>query len=192
MPVAKKLKKRYTYADYLKWDESVRVELIGGEVYDMTPAPFRRHQEILMRLLLEIGNYLKGKKCRVYPAPFDVRFPDRTVSDDSVFTVVQPDISVVCDMKKLDERGCAGAPDFIIEIVSPATAAKDMREKLSLYERHGVKEYWIIHPVEKILMVFIRGRDGQYPKPVIFSSQDTVRVKTLKGLVIGLEELFRE
>lgn len=192
MPLVKKFKKRYTYAEYLRWDDSVRVELIDGEVYDMTPAPFRSHQEISMKLSVIIGSYLKGKKCRVFAAPFDVRLPDRGTSDDAITTVVQPDISVICDSKKLDDRGCTGAPDLVIEIVSEKTAAKDMREKLALYEKHGVKEYWIIHPVEKTLMVFLRGRDGIYSKPSIFSSQDKIRVKTLKGLSIALDDLFKE
>jgi Uma2 family endonuclease len=192
MPLARKIKKTFTYADYLRWDESVRVELIRGEVFDMTPAPSRRHQEILMQLILVFGNFLRGKKCRLYPAPFDVRLPDKGVSDTEITTVVQPDISVICDAKKLDERGCLGAPDLVVEIVSPGTAAKDMREKHALYEKHGVKEYWIIHPLEKTLMVLHRGKDGLYARPVIYSPPDTVKVKTLKGLSINLTDLFKE
>lgn len=192
MPLAKKLKKRYTYADYLAWDDSVRVELIDGEVYDMTPAPTRKHQEISMTLSVLIGSYLKGKKCRVFAAPFDVRLPGKSTADDDITTVVQPDISVVCDQKKLDERGCIGAPDLIIEIVSPLTAAKDMREKFALYEKYGVKEYWIIHPVEETVMVFLCGNEGKYSKPVIYCSGDIIKVKTLKGLSIGVVDLFLE
>ncbi|TAL36221.1 MAG: Uma2 family endonuclease, partial [Spirochaetes bacterium] len=109
-----------------------------------------------------------------------------------ITTVVQPDISVVCDAKKLDERGCLGAPDLVVEIVSPGTAAKDMREKQALYETHGVKEYWIIHPLEETLMVFYRGKDKLYSRPVIYSPPDTVKVKTLKGLSVNLTDLFRE
>ena len=102
MPLAKKIKRRYSYSDYCTWDDSARVELIDGEVYDMTPAPDRRHQAISMTLSMIIGNFLRGKKCKVYAAPFDVRLPDGSESDDNIFTVVQPDISVICDQKKLD------------------------------------------------------------------------------------------
>ncbi|MBP7585736.1 MAG: Uma2 family endonuclease [Spirochaetes bacterium] len=190
MPLAKKLKKIHTYRDYLNWDPDVRVEIIDGVVYDMTPAPVRKHQEILMSLALSFGNFLKNKKCRVYPAPFDVRLPSGGEGPDDSSTVVQPDISVICDHGKLDEKGCVGAPDLVVEILSPATAAKDMREKLSLFERHGVREYWIIQPTEETLMVFIPGGDGKYSKPQVYSKQDTVSVKILRGLRIRLAEVF--
>lgn len=192
MPLARKVKKNFTYADYLNWDDSIRVELIDGVVYDMTPAPFRRHQDVSISLALEIGNFLKGKKCKLYLAPFDVRLPEKGTDDKDITTVVQPDISVICDRNKLDQRGCIGAPDFIVEIISPNTAAKDMREKLVLYERHGVKEYWIIHPAEKTLMVFLIGKDSTYSKPLIYSPPDKVKVKSLKGLVVDLIDIFKE
>jgi Uma2 family endonuclease len=190
MPHAKKIKKTYTYRDYLTWDDDVRVELIDGVVYDMTPAPVRKHQELLMSLALSFGNFLKNKKCRVYPAPFDVRLPSEGEGPDNASTVVQPDISIICDRAKLDEKGCVGAPDLVVEILSPATAAKDMREKLSLYERNGVREYWIIHPAEETLMVFLPGKDGKYSKPRVYSKQDTVSVGILRGLRIRLAEVF--
>ena len=190
MPLVKKIKRRYTYSDYLKWDESVRVELINGEMYDMTPAPSRRHQAISMSLSYIFSGFLKGKKCQVYAAPFDVRLPDDTESDDGIYTVVQPDISVICDPKKLDDRGCVGAPDMLIEILSKATAAKDMKIKLDLYEKHGVKEYWLIHPDEETVMVFNLGTDGAYKRPDVYSKNDTVTVKSLRGLKINLGEIF--
>lgn len=190
MPLAKKHIRRYTYADYLKWDDSVRVELINGEVYDMTPAQSRQHQEILTELILIFGLYLKDKKCKLFPAPFDVRLPEKGFSDSEIITVVQPDLTVVCDRKKLDARGCIGAPDMVVEITSPETAAKDMREKLVLYEKHGVKEYWILHPLDKTVMVFTRGKDGLYGKPRIFSPPDSIKVNTIKGLVVDLKEVF--
>ncbi len=190
MPHAKKLKKTYTYRDYLKWDDNVRVELINGVVYDMTPAPVRKHQEILTVLIVKFGTFLKDKKCRLYPAPFDVRFPSEGESPDDSSTVVQPDISIICDRGKLDEKGCVGAPDLVVEILSPATAAKDMREKLSLYERHGVREYWVIHPAEEILLVFLPGADGNYARPRVYSRDDVVAVKIFRGLKIHLSEVF--
>ncbi|MBP7583825.1 MAG: Uma2 family endonuclease [Spirochaetes bacterium] len=192
MPLARKQKKLFTYADYLRWDDSIRVELIGGEVYDMTPAPSLKHQELLTELVLIFGNFLKGKKCRLFPAPFDVRLPDKGAADRDITTVVQPDISIICDPKKLDQRGCLGAPDMVVEILSPETATKDMREKLALYEKHGVKEYWIIHPLDKTVLVFTTGKNSAYGKPSTYSPPDKVKVKSLKGLVVELSALFRE
>lgn len=131
----------YTYRDLLSWPEDQRWELIDGVAYDMTPAPIRRHQEILGDLHLQIGNFLIGKPCRVYMAPFDVLIPKHDEGEEEIDTVVQPDIAVVCDRSKLTERGCKGAPDLVIEILSPSTAEKDTLTKLKLYERAGVKEY---------------------------------------------------
>ena len=190
MPLARKHKKHFSYADYLQWDETVRAELIEGEVYDMTPAPSRKHQEVSMALSVIFGTYLKGRKCRVFAAPFDVRLPGKSKDDSDITTVVQPDLSIICDEKKLDTRGCLGAPDLIVEILTPETAAKDMREKTALYEKHGVNEYWIIHPLDKTVMVFHLGGDGMYARPVTYSAQDRVRVKTLKGFAVDLSEIF--
>ncbi len=190
MPLAKKHAKSYTYADYLKWDDSIRVELINGKVYDMTPAPSRIHQEVSMKLSVVFGSFLEGKKCRVFAAPFDVRLTDKSSADQDITTVVQPDISIICDPKKLDQRGCLGAPDMVVEIVSPETVIKDMREKLDLYERHGVKEYWIVHPVDKTVMVFNLHKSGAYGKPSTYSPPDEVKVTTLKGLSVKLVHLF--
>lgn len=190
MSLAKKTKKPRTYADYLKWDDSVRVELINGEIYDITPAPSREHQEISIALSSLFWTHLKNKKCRVFASPFDVRLPEAGEKDDDITTVVQPDISIICDARKLDHRGCIGAPDLIVEILSPETAVKDMREKLSLYEKHGVKEYWIIHPTDRTLFVFHLGKDGKYSRPTAFSPPDKVKVKTLKGLTVDLAEVF--
>ena len=202
MSLARNIKKRFTYADYLQWDDSVRVELINGEVYEMTPAPLRRHQEILMKLALEIGNFLKGKKdCRLYPAPFDVRLPDKGDNDIDITTVVQPDISVICDAKKLDERGCLGPPDLVVEIVSPETAAKDMREKLTLYEKHGVKEYWIADPRSETVEVYSLKRGLPWEKTLlsktvyyevhgIFGPGSTVTSPLLTAFEARTEEVF--
>ncbi len=192
MPHARKHAKRFTYADYLTWDESVRVELIRGEVFDMTPAPSRKHQSISMIISGIFWNFLKDKKFLVFAAPFDVRLPDTGPDDADITTVVQPDIVVVCDRKKLDDWGCLGAPDMIVEITSPGTAAKDMREKLTLYEKHGVKEYWIIHPLEKTLMVFLLNREGSYGKPAVYAEGDTVKVKSIRGLAVAMDEVFRD
>lgn len=127
----------YSYADYLRWSFEERVELIKGKLFRMSPAPRRGHQEISSIIARELLLFLKGKSCKVYYAPFDVRFPNYSDdSDEQIYTVVQPDICVVCDLAKLDEAGCKGAPDLIVEILSPSTASKDLKEKYQLYEEH--------------------------------------------------------
>ncbi len=192
MPHAIKLDKKYTYADYMQWNDDERWELIEGVPYNMTPAPMRQHQGIAGELFYQIKDFLKDKKCQVYNAPFDVRFPPqhlKRIDDSHVETVVQPDISVICNKKRLDDRGCIGAPDFIIEIISKSTATKDTREKFALYEKHGVKEYWIVFPEEELVQAFTLNRKKEYGKPVIYSFEDDVPVKTLKGLTISLKNM---
>ncbi len=192
MPVAKKLEKKYTYGDYLKWTDDIRCEIIHGVIYDMTPAPARKHQRISIELILQFGNFLQDKPCQVYAAPFDVRLPEGNEKNENIQTVVQPDIAVVCDKKKLDDRGCIGAPDLVVEIVSPSTASKDLKEKLHLYEKHGVREYWIIHPEEKTVMVFKQGKKKEYKKPEVYSDTDKIGVGVLKGLIVDLDKVFAE
>jgi Uma2 family endonuclease len=142
------LSKEYTYADYLTWQFSERVELIKGKIFKMSPAPLRSHQQISFALALQIGNYLMGKSFDAYTAPFDVRLVNKRKStpDGQITSVVQPDICVICDKGKLDERGCVGAPDWIIEILSPGNNRKEMKDKYRLYEENGVKEYWVVYP----------------------------------------------
>jgi Uma2 family endonuclease len=136
---------KYTYEDYLQWDNNERWELIEGEVYDMSPAPSYEHQNIAWEIAGQIRNYLikNKKKCKGGFAPFDVTFPEGVKDNNKIIDVVQPDISVICETSKIDEKGCHGAPDFIIEILSPSTASKDTIIKKELYEKNGVKEYWI-------------------------------------------------
>ncbi|MCP5051670.1 MAG: Uma2 family endonuclease, partial [bacterium] len=134
----------FTYADYLTWPDDERWELIDGIPFNMSPAPSPYHQEILVNLIFEIKKSLKDGDCKVYAAPFDVRLPEVHQTDGESSNVVQPDILVICDREKIDDKGCKGAPGFIIEIVSPGTAKKDMKFKLMLYEKHGVPEYWIV------------------------------------------------
>ncbi|MBI4778088.1 Uma2 family endonuclease [Candidatus Desantisbacteria bacterium] len=136
---ARKKEERFTYGDYLKWPDEERWELIDGVAYDMSPAPSRRHQEVVGELFRQFATYLLGKSCKVYVAPFDVRLPECDEADEDIITVVQPDIIVVCDRDKLDDKGGRGAPDIVIEILSPWTAKKDLRTKYNLYERHRVR-----------------------------------------------------
>jgi len=185
-------KVRYTYKDYLSWPEDERWELIEGIPYNLAPAPSRRHQEILGSIFNILFSYLKDKACKVYMAPFDVRLPEGKERDEDIKNVVQPDIVIVCDKEKLDDRGCKGSPDLIVEIVSPNTASKDYIEKLALYERNKVKEYWIVHPIDNIVMVYKLNESGQYGRPEIYSSEAQVKVGIFPDLTINLKEVFAE
>jgi Uma2 family endonuclease len=157
----------FNYGDYLLWPEEERWELIDGVPYNMTPAPSRRHQEILAALTASFYRFLEEQECRVYMAPFDVRLPEGKEREDKIRTVVQPDLVVVCDPGKLDDKGCIGAPDLVLEITSPSTARKDLKEKLALYERQGVREYWIVHPTDETVMVFRLNARSRYERPDI-------------------------
>jgi len=190
LPLSKK-EEKFTYGDYLSWPDEERWELIEGVPYDMTPAPSRFHQEILMEMARQFANYLRNKACKVYVAPFDVRLLKGDEKDEEIETVVQPDLVVVCDPAKLDEKGCRGTPDLVMEITSPATARKDQREKFLLYEKAGVKEYWIVNPTDKIVTVFILNENRKYGRPEIYSDEDSIGVGLFSGdLVIDLKAAF--
>jgi len=178
----------YTYADYKEWelDEGERFEIINGEAYAMS-APSTKHQAILGELYSQFHVYLRGKSCRVFPAPLDVRlFYEEDESDD---TVVQPDIVVICDKTKIGPEGCRGAPDLVVEILSPSNTAIEMEQKLKLYHEAGVREYWIIDPENNGLTVYL------FQKDVIvktYKNNDTISVAILPGLNIALEQVFTE
>jgi Uma2 family endonuclease len=171
----------FTYGDYAHWPDEERWELIHGEAYAMT-APLRMHQEMVLELAWQIKNYLQDKPCKPYIAPFDVRLPQADEADDKIDTVVQPDIAVICDVNKLDDKGCRGAPDWIIEVLSPSTSFKDMEIKRKLYQLHGVREYWLIHPTELWGMVYVLKNSGAYEQPRIFKLKDTTDVTTFPEL----------
>mgnify|MGYP000013720584 CR=1 FL=1 len=189
MPLPKE--DRYTLADVLTWDEQERIELIDGAPVMMAP-PSRAHQKISGELGRQLGNYLDGKKCEVYAAPFAVRLFER--ADDrpeDVDTLVEPDLSVVCDPGKLDDIGCKGAPDLIIEVLSPSTQRHDRLTKYNLYERAGVPEYWIVSPNEKAVQVFLL--DGGLMQPhEVYGKEDIAKVNVLEGCFIELSKLFSE
>jgi len=189
---ARKITQTFTYGDYLKWDDGERWELINGEAYNMSPAPRRIHQQILGALYLQLGNKLKGKTCEVYLSPFDVRLPLGDEKEEDIVNVVQPDISVICDLKKLDEKGCLGAPDFIIEILSPGNPRRDKLEKFNLYEMVGVKEYWVVSPEGKMVEVFVLGPNNSYGRPQMYTETDTVKISVLKDIDIDLGAVFIE
>ena len=183
--------KKFTYGDYLTWPEEERWELIDGVAYNMTPAPATAHQIILVELARQVSNFLLDKDCLPFVAPFDVRLPEAGEADADILTVVQPDIAVVCDPDKLDDRGCRGAPEMIIEIISPSTAVKDQIHKVSLYEKHGVKEYWLVHPTDRLVTIRLLGADGRYGPPQIYEAKGTLPVVTLPGLEIDLDAACR-
>lgn len=187
---AGKRKQQFTYGDLCTWPEGERWELIDGIAYDMSPTPSKTHSDLSGELFFAFMSYLRGKPCKVYAAPFDVRLPDGKESDSVVKNVVQPDILVVCDEKKLDEKGCRGSPDLIIEILSPGTASKDCIQKRNLYEQHGVKEFWTVDPTNRLVHVYILGSDGQYGKPAVFTDCGMVTVSIFDDLKINLREVF--
>jgi Uma2 family endonuclease len=147
---------RYTYGDYVRWEGKERWELIGGEAFLMSPAPSSGHQELVSELLFQLRLFLRGKSCRALVAPIDVRLPKAAEADDAVDTVVQPDLVVVCDSTKIDRAGVRGAPDLVIEVISPSTAVHDQVLKLALYEKAGVRGYWIVDGDRRSITVYRR------------------------------------
>ncbi|MBU0701839.1 Uma2 family endonuclease [bacterium] len=185
----RKEEEKYTYKDYLGWPDEERWELIDGIAYDMSPSPSVDHQDISIALGTEFFVYLKGKPCKVFLAPLDVILPKKNETEEDCQTVVQPDILVVCDRTKLDSKRCKGAPDLIIEILSPSTTKKDMTVKFSLYERVGVKEYWIVHPLDKT--IFVYKLDGtKYARAEMYSAEDKIKVGIFEDLEIDLAAVF--
>lgn len=187
-------KKRYTYADYLTWLDDKRRELLDGFIRLMSPAPTSTHAEISFNLSVLFGSYIKNKNrhCKAFSAPFDVRLPQKMekVTDDKIYTVVQPDICIVCDVSKIDERGCLGAPDLVVEITSPSSQKYDLNDKYNLYEAAGVKEYWVISPKDKSVNVFILQDDGKYDRGTVYEKETEIPVKTLPGLTLKTPDIF--
>jgi len=186
--------KRYSYADYLTWLDDKRRELINGFIHLMS-APWRRHARALSKIYFRIEAYIEKKKvkCHAYMAPFDVRLPlHGSTDDDKIFDVVQPDICVVCDLSKLDEKGCIGAPDLIVEILSPSTLKYDWNYKFNLYEAAGVREYWIVDPNAKIAYIFLLQSDGKYDLGTVYACGQKAPVQILEGLEIEIDDLFED
>jgi len=194
MEVTLDFKKRYTYADYLTWMDDKRRELIDGFAH-MMAGPLRIHAQLSLNISLGIKSFLKNnkRKCQVYHAPFDVRLPLNGSNDDNkIYDVVQPDICVVCDLNKLDDRGCIGAPDLIVEVLSPSTLKYDWNYKFNLYEKAGVKEYWIVDPKAKMISVFLLQSDGKFDNGTFYECNQKAPVFIFEGLEIDLNELFEE
>ena len=183
------LQGQYTYADYLTWRLRDRIELIMGRIFRMSPAPSSEHQQIVSAMHGNIYQYLKNTECRVFPAPFDVVLPSPTGKLD---TVVQPDISVICDLSKITEKGCMGAPDVVVEVVSKASIKKDLHEKFALYEESGVREYWLVFPAEHSVIIFALDDKGVYQPAKPLTRGDKIVSNFLTGFELQLDEIFRD
>ena len=186
----------YTYADYLTWRFEQSVELIKGKIFKMSPAPSEKHQRVSLEFLRYFLSHIKrDSPCRIYTAPFDVRLLDKKKSskaNQEVYTVVQPDICVICDKTKLDEKGCIGAPDLIVEILSPGNSKKEMKTKYALYEEAGVLEYWIVFPSEHVLQQFVLNEQGKYALKNSFTEDEVFNAHIFPDLQIDLAEIFEE
>lgn len=182
----------YSYANYLTWLFDERVELIKGQVFKMSPAPSPYHQQISVRISSELFVFLKNKPCKVYTAPFDVRFPKGSTADKDIYTVLQPDICVICSSAKLDDRGCIGAPDIVIEILSPGNNKKELLNKYSIYEEFGVKEYWVISPGERTFLKYTLDENEKYQPSKLFTLSEKVYSEVLPGFVLDLDEVFED
>jgi Uma2 family endonuclease len=182
-PTVEKIEKRYTYAEYCTWDDNQRWELINGVLYNMTPAPSTKHQSILGNLSLVISTHLKGKTCKPFVAPTDVVFDE--------YNVVQPDLLVVCDRSKITEANIQGAPDMVVEILSPSTSRKDRREKKTLYERFGVQEYIVIDPANEVVERLVHA-DGRYGNPDVFGWDEIMALAVFPELELKLWEIFEK
>jgi Uma2 family endonuclease len=186
----------YSYADYLTWQFDGAVEIIKGKIMTMSPAPSTEHQGISWRFSGCLFNFLKDKPCRAFTAPFDVRLFDRhksLIANREIFSVVQPDISVICDKTKIDSQGCLGAPDWVIEILSKGNSKKEMQLKYQLYQESGVKEYWLIYPYEKAVHQFVLDDNSEkYQLLNMYCGEDIATPHLFPNLQINLNEIFED
>jgi len=179
----------YSYAQYLLWKFEDRVELIRGKVFKMA-APNTDHQDVAGNLFNELTNFLKGKNCRAYIAPCDVRFPQQSTEDDAIFTVLQPDVFVLCDKAKREYRGCIGAPDLVVEVLSPGNSKKAIALKFEIYQEFGVKEYWFINPVKQSLLKYVLQSNGLYNAGTTYIKEQEVTSDILPGFSVSLKTAF--
>jgi len=181
--------REYTYADYMKFEFDEMVELIRGKIFKMSPAPKSYHQEISSNLFLILGNFFKNRTCKVYYAPFDVVLPIENKTKDKSTTVVQPDICVICDLSKIDEAGCFGAPDFVVEIISESTSKKDTNDKYKIYQEAGVKEYWIVFPKDQVVNRYVL-KEGAFSFDGASSKGDIASPHIFPELTFEIDEVF--
>ncbi len=182
----------YSYAHYLNWLFEERVELIKGKIFKMSPAPSRVHQEVSGEIFVAFYNFLKNKPCKVYGAPFDVRFPKESKADKDVFTVLQPDICVVCDLSKLDDKGCIGTPDIVVEVLSPGNTKKELLHKYKVYEEFGVKEYWVVSASDQNILIYTLDSDGKFQPSKIFTHSEEIHSSVLPGFVLKIDDVFED
>lgn len=184
--------KMYTYTDYLTFTENEPIEIIEGRISAMSPAPSRIHQKIISKIITELNNYITSNngKCEVYPAPFDVILVNEDEDFNNSKNIVQPDISVICDKNKLNDKGCIGSPDMIVEVVSPYNPNNDYIKKLNLYDTYKVKEYWIVNPMKNTILVYTLEDDNGYGMPVTYSFKDKVKVNIYNNLEIDFKSLL--
>ncbi len=197
------LEKRYSYSDYLLWQFEERIELLKGRIQKMSPAPNIKHQRVSTTLQGELYNCIKKTNCHLFSAPFDVRLPisedlniskkyknkAKKLSDGKMMTVVQPDICVICDEEKLDERGCVGAPDLIIEILSPGNTQREMKDKFEIYQEAGVREYWMVEPNDEFVLVYTLQK-GKYIGSKPFTIGEKIQSQVLEGFELDVNEVF--
>lgn len=176
-----KNKENYTYDDYLKWDETERIEILDGFAY-LQATPSRAHQSVSMELSRQISTFLKGKSCEVYAAPFSVKLDEKNV--------VEPDITIVCDKGKITEKGINGAPNLIIEIISPSSVKVDKMIKFNKYEKFGIKEYWIVDPLNKSVDVFILGDNNRYDRQSTYIDEEKIKLSIIPELEVDLKLVF--
>jgi Uma2 family endonuclease len=190
MSVLKRDTQSHTYADYLMWSGSYGDELVDGTAYVREPpSPTRSHQDIVGELYFQAATALKSRPYRVYVAPFDVRLPKGTETDDQIDTVVQPDVLIVCYLEKLDARGMRGAPDWVAEVLSPSTARHDRIVKVPAYERAGVREVWLVHPIDRTLTIY-RLEAGRYGREIVLELQGKTQITAIPEVTIDWEQVM--
>ena len=185
--------KTYSYVDYMSWQFDETVELIKGKIMLMSPAPNVSHQSIERNLIIDIGTYLKGKQCKVFPAPFDVRLYDRKrsiLTSKEIHTVVQPDVCVICNPGILDKQGCNGSPDWIIEILSKGNSKREIHVKYELYQESGVTEYWIVYPNDQAIHQFVLDEHYRYQLKMMYTDDDVAVPHLFPELKINLNDIF--
>lgn len=188
MVLARRDDTHHTYADYLGWPEDTRYELIDGSAYLISPTPTLDHQDIAGEIYRQLANALPEGGCRAFVAPVDVRIPNADEADEKIDTVLQPDVLVVCDPDKLDQRGVRGTPDFIVEVLSPSTASHDHVRKHRIYEQSGVHEFWLVHPTDRMVTIY-RLEDNEYGKPEVRELTGETAVGVLSNVSIAWDDL---
>ncbi|SJM91273.1 Uma2 family endonuclease [Crenothrix polyspora] len=187
------LNKTYSYADYLTWHIDEAIELIKGKIMLMSPAPNVKHQRVSMNLSRVLANFFNRKQCQVFAAPFDVRLYNRKKSiltSKELYTVVQPDLCVICNPDILDKQGCNGAPDWIIEILSKGNSKREMQVKYQLYQESGVTEYWIVYPNDQAIHQFVLNESGRYDLTHMYTDDDKAIPYVFPDLAVDLTEIF--